>query len=505
MSLELGTADRSGEASVVPAHVRSTVKSRWRGRIWRAGVAATIVLAIALVAYRQSVKAITTEDPSRYLLHTVQRGDFEAFVSESGDIQSANNVEVRCEVKSEGAGGTTILEITEEGSVVQEGDFLVQFDDSALKLLLTQQEIVVAQDETAVIGAESDLDKARQTLDEYKDGLFLADSETFESELLQAQSNLKAAQDLLEHTSTMFRKGYVSQLQLEAQQVAVEMAQKNVKVAETKLKVHTDFTYKRMISEYEAEIKKLEAALRAAQFTLKLSQQRRDEVQTQIDKCRVLAPAAGQVVYANDFERQQNIVIEEGAQVREGQIVIRLPNPERMQVRARINDSKIKQVKLDDSVTIELDVNPTLPVYGVVTKINSFPYPREWYGGPIEYGVELNILNPPAGLTPGQRAKAKILVEKLQDVVQVPIQSVVEKAGSHFCMVRNSTGDWEVRKVAIGSDNGSFVVLQEGVDEGEQVALNPELLWEHLAPDAAATQPPSGLVQDTGNKWNPDS
>jgi multidrug efflux pump subunit AcrA (membrane-fusion protein) len=429
------------------------------------------------------------DDNSKSLLvHTIKRETFESFITESGDIESIGSVEIKCEVKSEGRAGTTILKLVDEGTIVEEGDFLVSFDDSILQQTLTQQEILVATDERVVIDAESGLNTAEQTLNEYKEGLFLVDRETFESELLQAESQLKSTQDLLAHTNRMFRKGFVSQLQLEAEEVSVKMAEKNLQVAKTKLMVHNEFTLAKKISEYEAEIRKQKAALKAAESTLKLSQQRRDEIKEQIDKCQVLAPSAGQVVYANDFEKQTNVVIEAGALIRERQIMIRLPNPKEMQVRVRINDSKIKQIKAGNPVDIELDVNPDLRVKGKVAKINSFPYPRQWYGGPIEYGTDIRIEDPPPGLTPGQRAKVKIFVEKLENVVQVPVQSVVERSGLHYCLVRDAQGQWTTRKVGIGSNNGSFVVLKDGLEAGEEVALNPDLIWDDVSGELPAEE-----------------
>ncbi len=140
-------------------------------------------------------------------------------------------------------------------------------------------------------------------------------------------------------------------------------------------------------------------------------------------------------------------------------------------------------------------MNPDLPVRAVVSKINPFPYPRQWYGGPIEYGVEIRIVDPPAELTPGQRAKIKIFVEKSENVVQVPIQSIVERSGSHYCLIRSIEGIWITRKVSIGSNNGSFVVLHDGVGDGEQVALNPDLLWDKVVSDDGAAQEPSGVAK----------
>ena len=471
-----------------PEGDKSEVRRRWRVVVRNVALALVAGSILGFMLIRNLRSDGSTSESDELLVHIVRLEDFEAFVTESGEVESSSNVDIRCQVKSEGGGSTFILDIIEEGTIVKENDFLLQFDDSALKLSLTQQDITLATDDQAVIEAQSELDKAIYTLNEYRDGLFLVEKETIEGEVLQAESNLTTAKDLLGHSLRLFRKGYVSRLQLQAQEVAVETAKKAVKVSELKMKVHTDSTYPRMMSEYESEIKKRRAGLKAAQFTTELTKQRRVEIQNQIEKCRVLAPAAGQVVYANDFEREQNIVIEEGAQVREGQVVIRLPNPNEMHVRARVNDSKIKKIRVDNTVYIELDVNPDLPVRGAVSKINPFPYPRRWFGGPIEYGTEIRILDPPAKLTPGQRAKVKILVEKLSDVIQVPIQSVLERSGIHYCVVRNLNGGWETRKVSIGADNGSFVVVNSGVDEGEKVSLNPDLLWDQVSPKAGTSK-----------------
>ena len=75
-------------------------------------VACSMAGALFMLASGNSDETGIEHDPSALLVHMVQRGDFEAFVTESGDIESSSNVEVRCEVKSlEGAAAITILEI----------------------------------------------------------------------------------------------------------------------------------------------------------------------------------------------------------------------------------------------------------------------------------------------------------------------------------------------------------------------------------------------------------
>lgn len=455
-----------------------------RGQILVNVIAALVVAAgsvAAFLAFADSSQS-SDSDSGPVLTHTVARGDFEVVVTETGDLESASNDEVRCEVKAQGGGGTTIIEIVEEGTIVKANeDVLVRFDSSAIELNLTQQEIVVATDEAGVIDAESELLKAEKALEEYKNGTFPVEKETLEGELFQAESFLKSTQDSLTHTERIFKKGYASKTQLEAEQLAVAMARKSAEVSKIKLRVLDEYTYSKMVGEFEANVKKARAILKAAKHTLDLSQQRRDELLEQVAACEIKAPSDGQVVYANDSRR--DIVIEEGVQIRQGQVVIRLPDPNQMQVDTKINDTKINKVEIGSLCEITLDVNPGLPVRGKLIHIEPFPYPRRWHGAPIEYGATVEIIDPPASLRPGQRAKVNIISDRKPDVLQIPVQSVMVEGEQHFCVLKTSAG-WKAHQVVIGANNDSFAVVEEGLKEGDQVALNPELLWKDVSESA---------------------
>ena len=91
--------------------------------------------------------------------------------------------------------------------------------------------------------------------------------------------------------------------------------------------------------------------------------------------------------------------------------------------------------------------------------------------------------NPPKSLRPGQRAKVHIFVDSQPDVLQAPIQSVVERDGKYYCLVKRDDRTWQLREVEVGSNNDSFVVVEKGLAVGDQVALNPELLWEDSTRD----------------------
>ena len=70
--------------------------------------------------------------------------------------------------------------------------------------------------------------------------------------------------------------------------------------------------------------------------------------------------------------------IRAGMRVREQQVIIRLPDPKEMQVKAKISEAKIDRVKPGMKVDIRLDALQGLDLHGVVKKVN--PYPRPTTG-----------------------------------------------------------------------------------------------------------------------------
>src|SRR4051794_11513256 len=76
----------------------------------------------------------------KLLTKEVVSGPFENVVTEKGEIESSSNVEVRCEVKSRGMSGMTILEVVTAGTLVEEGKVLVRLDSTALDQDQIQQQ-----------------------------------------------------------------------------------------------------------------------------------------------------------------------------------------------------------------------------------------------------------------------------------------------------------------------------------------------------------------------------
>ena len=98
------------------------------------------------------------------LFEKVIRGEFKLEFTEPGEIESAENVEILCEVKSRSSSGVNILEIVEEGRVVEKGDFLVRLDDAVLQKDLLSQRILVHKSRASLVKAKAEVEAAQLAL-----------------------------------------------------------------------------------------------------------------------------------------------------------------------------------------------------------------------------------------------------------------------------------------------------------------------------------------------------
>jgi multidrug efflux pump subunit AcrA (membrane-fusion protein) len=451
-----------------------------------------VILALGTLAWRLLPQWSWGGEESGPLVHRVEAGEFIHDITERGEIQSASNVEIRCEVQSRNMSGTTILEIIPEGAYVKEGEILVKLDSSALKTEETQQQIACNTSEAGLIQARNTYETAKIAKQEYLDGKYLQDKQTIEGEILVAKEDERRAKQFLDYSRMLFSKGYVTKLQLEADAFACDKAEMARKTAVTKMKVLEDYTKAKMLVQLESDIKTGEAKLKSEEHSHQLDLEKLALIQGQIEKCVIKAPGPGQVVYANNNERQggTEIVIQEGSLVRERQVLIRLPDPKNMQVKAKINEAKIALVAVGMPVTIRLDAFPDRDLTGTVEKVNEYPAPTGWFNSSIkEYETRITIDKPTEGMRPGLTAEVKIRVAHLTNVVQVPVQSVLEHGDRHYCLLYRA-GNWETREVEIGATNDKFVILRSGVKPGEEVVLGALAYRDKVRlPDLPATQP----------------
>lgn len=440
------------------------------------GCAVVVLGGAALTVRSKAGQSSSTAAAKGALTAHVTAGPFVREVMERGEVQSSSNVEVRCRVPSRGAAGVAILQIVPEGTYVKEGDFLARLDDSALQTELLQQQIACNTSSSLVVDAKADVEAATLALNEYESGPFRQDEQSLESDEFVAKENVRRAEEYVRYSEKLVARGYATEVQLEADRFAVEKARKELEVVKTKLDVLRRITKKKTLTQLQAAVLTSEARLRSREATSMLDQQRLEQIKDFIEKCVITAPTSGQVVYANDGANANGEpLIAEGKTVRERQIIFRLPDPKRMRVLTRVNESRIDLVRKGMKAKIAVDAFPGSELSGIVQEVSEYPLPSAIpYSTIKEYAAEVEIVKPPRELRTGMTAKVAIEATTLDQAVQVPLQAVIEREARFFCFLPSANGQVEAREVELGPANDAMVVIKNGLEPDEQVLLAPQ-------------------------------
>jgi HlyD family secretion protein len=409
------------------------------------------------------------------ILHRVARDKFELNITERGEVEAFDVTEVRSQVKSNNTTGNAILRIVPEGTEVVQGDFLAELDSSALTAQRTSQKILVNGAKAAEVEAHNNFDTAVIAKREYLEGTNKQERQTIESEIFVAEENLNRAKEYFAYSQKLASKGYVNELQLEADKFAVEKAKKDLDTAKTKLHVLEEFTKPKMLSTLESAILIAKAKWDSGQNSHELELEKLAELDDQIAKCTITAPQKGVVKYAHamDGRGDQQFIVEEGTVVRERQVIIRLPNANSMRVNLEVNESLIQYVRPGLPAVVSPVGFGDRVLAGTVEKVNQYAEPTGWRQANVkEYKAYVAIDDPPADLRSGMTASVTVRCTEVPDALQVPVQSVYAHGDKFFCFVYDS-GKWEAREVKPGPTNDKFFVIESGLNEGDRVSMNP--------------------------------
>lgn len=443
---------------------------------------------------------------------SVTREPFEVVLNVQGHLDSQSNATLSSQVE----GSTTIISIIPEGTWVEEGDVVCELDSSSLSENLKQQQIDVTQAEAKlaqaseslsiqqtqnqsdIAAAELNKDLAKLDLEKYEDGEYPAKQRELAGTVAIKLEEFRRAEEDYEFTKRLVRKGYETPSDLESKRIAVKRAELELQKAEEDLKVLTQYTKKRDLAELNANVREYERELErvklkaksaeaqavaevdSAKLTLEVEKEKLDRYQQQLAACTLRAPQAGEVVYANlqsSRRGSDGVAIEEGAQVRERQAIINLPDVTRMKVSCRIHESLISKMRTGLKAAIRVDAYPTEIFNGEVAQVSSVPMTGSWPNYDLrEYQAEIFLtddVEKVRRLRPGLTTQVEIFVDSRDDVLQVPQQAVVKAGRKSLVFIANADNTVTRRLVELGMTNSTSAEIIDGLSESDRVVLNP--------------------------------
>lgn len=492
---------------------------------------------------------------------TARRGDLIVTVTVGGSIRAHQSIQYKCQVERRG-GEVTILSIVPGGTYVTQEDVdagmvLVKLDSSALEENLTQEEmelssdkqsataekeaydIQVIQNESSIATGKLNVRFALMDLQKYlgadlaarlvKDVNEASDlpehvapvlleiandpnlldgsgagkaMKEAQDGIVTAEASLKTAEARLAGTEKLHDANYVSELDLQGDQLTVirsRFSEENAKVdldlflrydlpknIETFLSdyIETGRELERTYAQCRSRLAQADASLSNANQRYQQQAERVKELKEQIEYCTIRARAPGLVIYGSGdsgdaFRAMRGRgggggMIAEGEVVYENQTIISMPDMAAMVAEINVHETEVDKVRPGQPAEIVMDAFPDRILQGEVLEVAPLPDQQRGFLNPDlkVYKTQVAIDGKNDFLKTRMSCKVQILVQSLEDVVQVPIQVVANRRGRKVCYVATAQGPKE-REVQTGAFNDTFVQITEGLEGGETVLLNP--------------------------------
>jgi len=205
---------------------------------------------------------------------------------------------------------------------------------------------------------------------------------------------------------------------------------------------------------------KAEVALASARVNLQTAQNRLDNARSELDKAEIKAPYDGVVV---DVPVKTGDVIVNYAST----TVVKLVNPVRMEIQAKVDEIDIPVVKLGQSGVIRVDALPELEMKGEVTFISLL---SQQESGLVVYRVKVAFDVPDgAPIKEGMTATVDITTNERKSVLLVPDRAIFENSQGVSVVKVMVNGQVEEWQVTPGLSDGVQTEILEGLSEGDQV------------------------------------
>lgn len=448
------------------------------GASWIRGLVIVGVIALAASgAYLYiNVSAAPPAGPS--MTHEITRGDLVISVTEQGTLESFQNTEIKCRVR----GSNTVTWVIPSGTVVKKGDDLVRLDTKVIEETVSLQKTNVFEAISTLEETRAEVAEAEIAIDAYLDGRFRSQLKGLETSLAIAESNLRSAQKMYNHSKLLYKRGFVTIKELEGNAFTVTQAELELNVIKTNMDVLSRFTKKMQMTSMNGRLQSSKSKLQADEAGLRMSEIARDRALEELTHCTVVAPQDGLVIYPRAAAWKDSPDITEGGRVTKDQVMLVMPDLSQMQIKVGIHESMIDRVEPGLTAQIRL---PELDLEATVTSVASVTRPAGWWTGNVVKYDTIIQLPEKEGLKPGMSAEVNVILAEHRDVLRIPVAAVVATENGHFCWVKTAEST-QKRLLQLGDSNDVFIIVEQGLQEGEHVVLNPLAIVDE-AQDLAIT------------------
>jgi multidrug efflux pump subunit AcrA (membrane-fusion protein) len=458
---------------------------------------------------------------------------FDISVTAVGELEAKTQIELRNELDRE----TTITQIVPEGAAVKAGDVIVtlnadeiqrEIDEEQMRLESAKADQVAAGNALDIQQSENDsklrqaglkLALAELAYQEWKQGDVATKRENLRIALEKAEREAARLAERVENSRALHQREFLSKDELERDRTALLEADAALVTARLARDTYENFQHPKEektrssdVEEAKAELDRVEktnasqltskqAALTNTRNQLTSRENKLQKLRKQHASATIQAPSDGLVVYTTSLRRWRWMgkSWSVGSKLYPGQEVVVLPDTSSMIATVRVHEALAGQIKQGQPASIKLDALGGRTLAGTVESVGVMAQSDDWIDeNKREYTVRILLTEQIPGLKPSMRAEATILIEKVPEVLTVPIQAVFMDAPVRFVHADRGDRGLERLPVRLGRRSDTLAEIKVGLAAGDRILIRAP------KPGEVATLPwPDQLLVAAGYEKDP--
>ncbi len=366
----------------------------------------------------------------------VLKGEFVDTLEIRGEIRPLRSIVLSSPMQ---AGELQIVKLAKNGTPVQAGDVVVQFDGSTLRRTVEEKQSELRQ-------ADAEIEQAR------------AQAQLVEEQ--NATALMKARYDIERARLDLNKGDTVSRI--ENEQAKLTLKDCEGRLRELEEKIRSDRT------SAEADLAARQRKREKALFDLRRADQG-------LQSLELKAPSAGMVNLLTNFRSGSMFGGEqefrEGDRAWPGAAILELPDLTSVHLEARLDESDRGRLQADQEATVRIEAVPGRDFKARIRNISVLAKVDFSSGWPPQRNFDLNLvlLDVDPKIRPGMTATARIATGRVPDVVLVPAEAMFQRDGAPvvYKLARSEFVETPVEVQRRGKEQS---IIAAGISPGDRIA-----------------------------------
>jgi len=372
----------------------------------------------------------------------VKKGLFYIDLTVEGEINATNAINISSPAISWRFGLLKITQILEDGDQIQAGDTAIIFDPSEV-----QKAILDAEAELEIAKAELEKMKAEQA-----------------SKIAELKANIEISK--ISHK--------ISEINLEQATFEADITRREIQLILDKANIALEKAEEEILNQKKIHVEEIQQSLlKIKQLEVNLS-----EAHVTLDKLTVVSPSAGITILKKNWFTGNKWQV--GDQPWSGNPMIDLPDLSELKVEAEISEVDISKIQVGQVVEIKLDAFSDTVYNGEVITIANLAQFKDGDSKIKIFPVEILVDGTSDTFLPGMTVSCRIIVDRLEDVLYIPLEALIVEDKEYYIYARSGK-TYKKRQVVTGQRNNDHIIIEEGIDQDDLIALSDPYAEEELS------------------------